>query len=175
MEGAVEYHGVVKRNITALIQDMRRLPEAFRLPRFIEILLLFNDTSASGNAGKPEQQNTPEKRFERFRIYCACNYMRPITLADVTTHLGMNKSAVCTFVKSHTGTTFSAYINNLRLDKVDELIRQKVMLQERVIISEIAYQAGFQTIPYFNTSFGKRHHCSPSEYIDRLRRERDAE
>lgn len=171
VDGAVEYHGEVKRRVTALVQEMRTLPEAFRLPRFIEVLLLLNDMSASGSAGRAEQRNTSKKRFEQFRVFCRCNYMRPITLADVATHLGMNKSAVCTFVKNHTGTTFSAYLNTIRLDKVDELLRRKAQTGEQVTICEIAYRAGFQTIPYFNTCFARRHACSPSEYITSLRSE----
>lgn len=171
LDGAIEYHGEVKRNVTEIILEMRKMSAAFRIPRFMELLLLLGDTSSSGNAGKPEKLNSAEKRFERFRIYCRCNYMRQITLADVAAHIGMNKSAACTFIKHHTGTTFSAYINKIRLDKVEEIIRHKVRSSEPVTIWETAYQVGFRTIPYFNTCFLRRHGCSPSAYIRRLRNE----
>lgn len=165
----VEYFGEVKRLATETIMEMHRISGANRIPHFFNLLLLLSNTSAA----EKEEQNAPrsksERHFEQFRIYCKCNCFTTIRLADVAAHLGMNKTALCTFIKRKTGMTFTKYINEMRMEKLEEIITEKIGNGERISIAEAAYLAGFQTIPYFNTCFRQRHGCSPSAYIAALR------
>lgn len=73
---AIEYKGKVKQTIVRIIQDMRKLSDIDRLPRFIELLLLLNNISASGNVGNPKQKSTSDRKFDKFKIYCKCNYTK---------------------------------------------------------------------------------------------------
>ena len=56
----------------------------------------------------------------------------------------------------------SAYIRGVRLD------RAAVLLAGRAgTVGEIAYGVGFQSVPYFTTSFRRRYGCTPTVYMAR--------
>lgn len=169
LDCAVEYSGEAKRLATETIMEMNRLSGVLRVPLFIRLLLLLSDTSAAAIEKNTARRGSSERHFEQFRIYCKCNFFSAIRLEDVAAHLGMNKSALCTFIKRKTGMTFTEYINELRMKKFEEIITDKISAGERISVSETAYRAGFQTIPYFNTCFRRQHGCSPSAYIAALR------
>ena len=93
------------------------------------------------------------------RIFVTCNAYRNISLDDVVRHVGMNKSAFCTFFKQSIGKTFITYLNEYRIELACQLLKQ-----ENISISEICYHVGFTDIPYFNRVFKKHKGCSPSQY-----------
>lgn len=104
--------------------------------------------------------------MEKVRIYCACNYTRSISLGEIAAHVGMNRSAFCTFMRRQTGMTLSEYINDIRLRKTMELLR---FTDEN--ISSIAYEAGFSNVTYFNRLFRARYGCNPKTIRDTARRQ----
>lgn len=73
--------------------------------------------------------------------------------------MGMNKSSFCIFVKRNTGLTFSQYLNDIKLHRAVEMLRNK-----DTQISNIAYESGFTSVPYFNRIFKRKYGCTPKEY-----------
>ena len=59
--------------------------------------------------------------------------------------------------------TFSQYRLRLRMEKARELLGDP---ERRV--SDVAFEAGFESIPYFNRAFRRWFGCSPSEFRARL-------
>lgn len=55
--------------------------------------------------------------------------------------------------------TFNDYLSNERIQRATRLL-----CEEALPITEIAYQSGFQSISNFNRVFNKITHYSPSEY-----------
>lgn len=155
---AVFYTGETLREISCMMLSMREMPPEKRLPRMIDLLLSISDISGSRFAGKGIPLSRTEQRLEKIRVYCACNYDRQITLDEVSRYVGMNKSSLCTFLRRHTGTTLSEYVNHMRLDRAKE----KLMHTDRNI-AEIALACGFQNVTYFNRLFRARFGCTPRE------------
>lgn len=122
----------------------------------LEMLLLIADTDNCPKVGRINIMTQAELRLEKIRVFCACNQERSIRLDEVASHVGMNKSAFCTFMRRHTGKTFSDYINSLRLEKAVELLKQT-----NNDIAEIAYSVGFNNVTYFNRLFKQKYGCSP--------------
>lgn len=81
---------------------------------------------------------------------------RVIPLGEVASHIGMNPSALCTFIKKHTNLTFTEFLNNIRLAKAKELL-----LNSELSVSEVAYKTGFSSLSYFHKIFRNHYHCTP--------------
>ncbi len=156
LKQAVRFTGKNCGIIQKLMAGMRGLTAEKRLPKMMELLLAVADTSDSIYAGSADMMNRKEKRMEQIRVYCACNYSRQITLDEMSRHVGMNKSAFCTFMRHNVGMTLSEFVNEIRLD-----VAKEKLLTTDGNIAEIAMVCGFQNVSYFNRLFRKKYGCSP--------------
>lgn len=147
---AVVYTGSIGKQIGELLTGMRGLTESSRLPRMLELLDLLTFMGDCKPAGRHTQQTKTELRMERVRVYCECNMARGVKLAEVAAHVGMNKSAFCTFIRQRTGKSLSEYVNMMRIMKAYELL-----WSTDESIAEIAYGLGFTNVSYFNRLFKK--------------------
>lgn len=163
---ALCYGGAAYRKILSLLQSMRNLNPETRLPSMISVLTVLADTDHCQQIGHKRLLSKTETRMEKVRIYCACNYTRSISLGEIAAHVGMNRSAFCTFMRRQTGMTLSEYINDIRLRKTMELLR---FTDEN--ISSIAYEAGFSNVTYFNRLFRARYGCNPKTIRDTARKQ----
>lgn len=94
--------------------------------------------------------------MENIRVFCSCNYARSISLDEIASYVGMNKSAFCTFMRRHAGKSFSEYINCYRLEKAFERLKHT-----DDDIAAIAYDTGFANVTYFNRLFKSKYGCTP--------------
>lgn len=156
---AVIYTGGACARLRELLYAMRGLTPSARLPLMLDLLMTMVDTAGCRTIGHDRHQTNAERRFEKVRVYCACNYARPVSLGEMASHLGMNKSAFCVFMRRHAGITWSDYLNSVRLDRAAERLTRT---DDR--ISAIAYDTGFANVTYFNRLFRAAYGCSPSEY-----------
>ena len=61
--------------------------------------------------------------------------------------------------KKQTGLTFTEYRRRARIEQA-----KRLLLDPHRRVSEVAFEAGFESIPYFNRVFRRSLGCSPSEY-----------
>lgn len=87
------------------------------------------------------------------------NYRYPITLEKASSVLGFDQSYFCRLFKSAIGTTFTEYVNFVRVCKAEKLLGKT----EKSIL-EISSEIGFSSVSYFNRVFKKYRNCSPSHY-----------
>jgi AraC-like DNA-binding protein len=87
----------------------------------------------------------------------------PLTLAQVAHAVNMSTFYFCKIFKKATGLTFTAYLAQVRIDTVKNLLRDPAKR-----VSEAAYEAGFQSLSQFNRVFHERVGESPSHYRDSL-------
>lgn len=91
--------------------------------------------------------------------YIDFNYSRIISLEDLSTLAGVNKTTLISIFKEVYGTTPIRYINRIRLHKAKELL-----VNTDTSVSEIADLVGFQSIHYFSRFFKAKENCTPMEY-----------
>ena len=91
--------------------------------------------------------------------YIDFNYSRIISLEDLSTLAGVNKTTLIGIFKEVYGTTPIRYINRIRLRKAKELL-----VNTDTSVSEIADLVGFQSIHYFSRFFKAKENCTPMEY-----------
>lgn len=116
-DSAVSYSGATQKAITELLISMRGLTPEYRLGRMIDLIVLASNTGKCSIVGRNNLLSKSEQRLEKIRVFCSCNYSRPISLNEMAAHVNMNKSAFCTFIRRHTGHSFSEYVNLCRLDR----------------------------------------------------------
>ena len=90
--------------------------------------------------------------------YVDKNYSDQLTLEGLSDLLNFNKSYFCRLFKRATNSTFTEYLNFVRICKAEK------MLKNGLGVSETAYAVGFSSLSYFNRTFKKYMLCSPSSY-----------
>ncbi len=91
--------------------------------------------------------------------YINQNYRELMSLEEISSMLGFNESYFCRIFKQATGTTFTEYLNFVRVCKAE-----KMLSQNTGSITEIAEAVGFCSVSYFNRIFKKYKNCSPGYY-----------
>ncbi|MBO5282318.1 MAG: helix-turn-helix domain-containing protein [Lachnospiraceae bacterium] len=91
--------------------------------------------------------------------YIQQHFSEPLTLADLAASAGFSEGYFCHSFKSFTGYSPFVYLNRIRIVKSCELL-----IQTDKKITEIASLCGFNNISYFNRTFYKMMHLTPSGY-----------
>jgi AraC-like DNA-binding protein len=87
------------------------------------------------------------------------HFHEAITLKQVADLIYMSESNFCKFFKKATGTTFSDYVNDLRITEACHML-----LYTDETISHIANACGFESLSYFNRVFLKKNKQTPSVF-----------
>ena len=97
--------------------------------------------------------------MQQVATYVMAHYANNIALDDIATHIGMNRSAFCTFFKRNKGMTFSQFVTRYRLETACDLLKNS-----HKQVSEICFAVGFNDLPHFIRVFKKEMGMSPTEY-----------
>lgn len=87
------------------------------------------------------------------------DFTKHIHASEVASEIGISRSYFSVRFKKYVGATFGDFIQNLRLQKA-----QKLLLETKLSVMEIAYQSGYEDVYYFNRVFREKMKCSPNEY-----------
>ena len=96
--------------------------------------------------------------------YISKNYNREtLSVKDISSHVFLSASYVCTFFKNETGQTLNQYLTEYRMEKAKNLLADP-----RYKIADISSRVGYSDGNYFGKSFKKYTGLSPSEYREKL-------
>ena len=98
-------------------------------------------------------------RKEKIERYVSCHLYQKISLDEISSYAGMNKTYFCLFFKKHYGMSFTDYLNQKRLE-----IASTMLLKPDASIADVAVACGYSTVTYFNRIFRKFKGMTPSEY-----------
>lgn len=94
------------------------------------------------------------------RKYVELHYQENIRLLDVANYVNMNVDYFSHLFKKETGTSFTDYLNQYRIDKA-----KKLLLSGKYKVYETAFAVGFQDENYFIKRFKKQTGFTPMEFI----------
>lgn len=106
---------------------------------------------------------TEKTRMNNVLDFIVKNYNKQLTLDQVANEAHLSPHAFCRYFKKHTGQTFVAFLNEVRVTKV---CKKLVEEREANSICEIAYKVGFNSITHFNKVFKNIMGQTPKTYID---------
>ena len=96
--------------------------------------------------------------------YIGRNYMdTALSVKDISDHIHLSASYVCTFFKNETGQTLNQYLTEYRMERAKQLL-----VDLRYKITEISSKVGYSDGNYFGKSFKKYSGLSPSEYREKM-------
>ena len=98
--------------------------------------------------------------------FCAANFAENITLDDVSRSLHISKYHISHLLNDKLGFSFTAYLNNLRVNCACDLLRNTEKK-----IADISEDSGFGSIRSFNRAFEASMHMSPSQYRNQRKAE----
>lgn len=132
--------------------------------------LLFSCVASLLRLGVPKSARKDHDglRIERLKPVIAHieqRYAEPITLARLAGIAGMSESYFCRYFKRITTKSPIEYMNGYRAQRAADRLRQTDDL-----IMDVALDAGFNNLSYFNVVFRQRYGCTPGQYRKRLTR-----
>ncbi len=175
-------HSLLKKSISGVqfldgkkyekqITSLKNVKGIYRLLSFYAILeelsLDTNYKLLSTNQSSQFYQAKDSVTFQRILNYIFENLEHDISLDVIALKVHMNKSSFCKYFKKRTKTTFTEYVNGLRIAKASKLLSETDLT-----ISEICFASGFNSLSYFNRQFKKRKEMSPSAYINLYQRKK---
>jgi AraC-like DNA-binding protein len=111
------------------------------------------DTAVAYNGGRQRSL-----QFGRLYEHLRENFSEPITVSEAASMVGLSEFRFMKFFKKATGTTFVAYLNQLRLGQAHRLL-----LESSLSIADIAAAVGFSDQSYFDRRFRLLYKLTPRQ------------
>jgi YesN/AraC family two-component response regulator len=102
--------------------------------------------------------NTSSPDLNKITAYLKANLAAKHTLESIGNKFEINSTYICDLFSNHLGTTFSAFLTQLRMETAAGLLKNT-----HRNVKEIAWQCGYDYL-YFVQVFKKYHACTPTAY-----------
>lgn len=160
---ALKYGHKSSAAIKQIMRAMAGIDDIGQLGKMLRLLTVIFTAKDHTSVGRDVKIGRDIRRMHQVVTYVMAHYIHNITLDDIASHIGMNRSAFCTFFKRDKNMTFSQFVTRYRLETARELLASS---QKQ--ISEICVAVGFNDLPHFSRMFKKEYGMSPSKYRDSL-------
>lgn len=98
-------------------------------------------------------------RLQKVHHYVIKNFHSPLQIEDVAQIANMTPHAFCKYFKKSTKKTFMTFLNELRVCHA-----KKLLIENRIPISQICIESGFNNISNFNRQFKTGTNMTPSDF-----------
>ncbi len=156
----IKFAGDFEKEIKGLFE----LNGSKRLVALLDLFLELSQTPSEAILDVIPAENTKPDRYHSVFRYIIEHFRENITLEEVAEKAGLTPTSFCRYFKKTTGKTLFEVILEYRLEAVAQLLASG---EKRV--NEVAFESGFDDIPYFNRAFKKWKGLSPKEFRSRSR------
>jgi AraC-like DNA-binding protein/mannose-6-phosphate isomerase-like protein (cupin superfamily) len=138
---------------------LNKLKPAGQFLKLLEIFLELSLSQKTSILHKTYAENKDQHRFQEVFGYIIIHFRENISLEKVAEIAMLSPTSFCRYFKKITGKTLFEIILEYRLEAAAQLL-----LRTNTRISQVAFESGFEDIPYFNRTFKKWKGVSPNAF-----------
>ena len=112
--------------------------------------------SKGSQVGEHKELNS---RLDKIMHFININYQRKISQQEIASKIGMTTAAFCRYFREKTGKGFTFFVNEMRIGYAC-----KLLMENRLAISQICFESGFNNLSNFNRIFKRQTGNTPGEY-----------
>lgn len=133
---------------------------------------MFGDRKVLAIEPKAVVFNSLDEQFVKQVLECINNNISnsDFTVDILSREIGMSRAQLYRKIKAVTGQSANELVRTLRLKHAAQLLKQ-----QQLTISQITYEAGFTDLQYFRECFKKFFGVTPSEYLESVKAEKQAQ
>lgn len=163
----IEVMGATRQRVGAMMVEMRKLRGLTRMVQFLSILDVLARSHECRQISSPGFASTPNP-FNQDRMNRVCQFIndrldQPISLREMAELVHLSEGAFSRFFRIHTGKTFPAFVNELRIGRACRLL-----VETEMNITEAALACGFPNLSNFNRQFLRLKRLTPREFRRRV-------
>lgn len=150
------------KKVAPKIEGMTELNGVYRLMELISILNVLSEAEdiKELNTNPMSLQNEVDSaRINDVLSYIVQNYQHEIQLGEVAKLANMSESAFSRYFKKRTRRTFSQFVTEIRIEHAC-----KLLVQDKMSISAISLESGFNNLSNFNRQFKLVKQTTPLAY-----------
>lgn len=153
------YSKKTAKRLMAIIEK-KPLDRLLSFLQLLEELALVNSIELlTTTSFSPNLNLKANNRIDVVYDYVEKNYNCKIKLDDVSTLVSMSNEAFCRFFKKSLNKSFFTFINEYRIN-----LASKMLIETNKQVSQIAYDCGYESLPFFYRQFQKYMNCSPKVF-----------
>ncbi len=157
--------GETRKLVRKKMQDILKSRDGERMEKLIGILniiALSKDLDVLSSVGFTKSYDHKNSdRIDRIYNYTLNNFQNTISLKDVAASVNINPHSFCRFFKSSTLKTYWQFLLEVRLGYAC-----KLLIENKMNISQICYACGFNSLSNFNRQFKAVMGKTPRQYIN---------
>jgi len=96
---------------------------------------------------------------EAMKLFMETNFQKPITVARVVSHIGLERSYASRLFKEHTGTTIQQYLIDVRMNRA-----RKLLAEGSLSIADVAHSVGYADYGSFERRFRRETGGAPGKF-----------
>jgi AraC-like DNA-binding protein len=134
--------------------------------KYITLLQILKELSVTSEFDLLSQQgfsyelnNANNGRINEVYEFVRKNHQRKITLREVASHVNMSEEYFSRFFSKSMMKSFFTFLNEYRINRAS-----KLLIETDKQVSEICYQVGYESIPFFYRQFKKIKQIPPQSY-----------
>jgi AraC-like DNA-binding protein len=162
-ERGLSFHGGTQQQV---VSQLRELVHAEGFARVLGLLRILHTLSLAEECHVLSRQGyanllraAEQERMEKVVSYIMGHFTEPIRLSDVAGVARMSETAFCRYFKEQTNLSLFQFISELRIGQAC-----KLLAEENLSISRVAYRCGYNTLSHFNRQFKTTAGLTPREY-----------
>jgi AraC-like DNA-binding protein len=157
------FSGKTRERIKALMSNSYKLNGTERLYSLFAIFKILGQTTEYRHLSSPgfmkPFHNHSDEPIQKALVYIVQHFQEEVSMKEMLHITNMSNSAFCNAFKKICRMTFKEYLLNIRVGYACRLLTE-----DTLNISQIAYNCGFENLSNFNRQFKKLKNITPSQF-----------
>jgi AraC-like DNA-binding protein len=140
----------------------RRTIDALTTKLFLDTARLFVPTPIPARAAMPPRLTPAQRTAERIARYLRDNQARQLSVRDVAAEVNLSERHANRLFHEQMGVSIVEFLTRVRIESA-----QRLLLERRLTIKEVAHAVGYADVHYFTTLFRRRTGMPPAVFRTR--------